>query len=55
MEQNWTDILEQQPEHGARTLMRFSDGKVRIGDYNRFDWRQWGVAYWKSIPDEQRR
>lgn len=51
MDPQWIDILTEQPAQHARVLMKFMDGKVRIGDYDRFDWRLWGVAYWKSMPD----
>lgn len=55
MDLDWTDVTAEQPAQHARVLMKFMDGKVRIGDYDRFDWRLWGVAYWKSIPSEQQR
>ena len=54
MEQPWIDITSQQPPQGARVLVQFLDGRVRIGDYNKFDWRLWGVEKWKPIPNEQR-
>lgn len=50
----WIDITTDQPAHKSRALMRFANGTVRIGDYNRFDWRLWGVTQWKSVPNEQR-
>lgn len=44
-------MLESQPTAGQRILMKFIDGKVRIGDYSAYDYRQWGVGFWKPIPD----
>jgi hypothetical protein len=55
MDQTWTDITAEQPAHGARVLVKFADGRVRIGDYNRFDFRLWAVSHWKSMPSEQQR
>ena len=49
----WIDILKQQPKQGQRILTK--GASVFIVNYNRFDWLQWPIKFWKPIPFEQNR
>lgn len=48
----WRDILEVQPERFQRVLMCFPGGVGRIGSYDPYDYRFWGVEFWKPINDD---
>jgi hypothetical protein len=54
-EQPWQDILTKQPEQGKRLLVKMIGGGVRIATYDRFNYEQWGIAYWKPMPENNAR
>lgn len=50
MTDNWTDILLIQPEQYQRVLVKLLGGSVRITTYDKFDYGQWAIAFWKAMP-----
>jgi hypothetical protein len=49
-DEQWREIIKDQPEQDQRILGKFSVGASRIVTYNRFCYELWGLTHWKPIP-----
>lgn len=49
-EQQWIDILKEQPRKGERLLVRVIGGVSRIVTYNPYSYENWCITHYKRMP-----